>query len=262
MLIVFTLIPVLAILAALFVYRHNGKKEILRFDMVQFFYAFILMPTVYVWFKGFLYLLLKTELNQKISQQELFFYDTAYSIFFLFIFAFAVIHSLTKSFELKIKKDPLYDLFEHSEYYHLWLSHTIFFVGSMILSTSLAIFNIWFDLPIVFPKAIFYFILLTTPFVAMAVFKVFKISDFGDFRFLKLMKLFNGLFFLIHGVLFIVFEPVFMSEKLMYWYLTNVFGFLSLISIFHSPEPKPDSLRKRIAYKAKVVVGKLIHSKK
>ena len=245
-------------MAALLVYNQNGKKEILRFDMVQFFYAFILMPVAYIWFKVFLFILLKNELGNMISQNELFIWDTAYSVFFLFLAAFVVIHSLTKSFELKRKKDPLYDLFEHSEYYHLWFSHTSLFVGIMILATIISGFNLWLSLPVLITKPVFYSILFTTPILALAVFKVFKISDFGDFRFLKLMKLFVGLFFLIHGLLYFLVEPVFAGERIMYWYTTNVFGFLSLISLFHSSEPKPLPIHKRISLKAKLVLNRLI----
>lgn len=259
--VVIGLIPILAILAGVLVYNHNGKKEILRFDMVQFFYAFILMPTAYIWFKGFIFILLKNELGNAISQNELFFWDTAYSVFFLFLSAFAVIHSLTKSFELKRKKDPLYDLFEHSEYYHLWFSHTSLFVGVMILATLIAILNIWMDFSLIIPKMVFYLILLTTPITAAIIFKVFLIADFGDFRFLKLMKLFVGIFFLIHGILFIWFEPSFSGEKIMYWYVTNSFGFMSLISLLHTREPGPVPIRQRIVSKAKiakVMINKII----
>ncbi|EKD43989.1 MAG: hypothetical protein ACD_72C00045G0003, partial [uncultured bacterium] len=49
------IIPLLSLLASLGLYRYNGKKEILRFDLVQFFYAFILMPMIYIWFKSFLF---------------------------------------------------------------------------------------------------------------------------------------------------------------------------------------------------------------
>jgi hypothetical protein len=256
--IVLALVPLLALLSGVLVYNQNGKKEILRFDMVQFFYSFVLMPTVFVWFKGFLFFLLKSELGGAVSQNELFLLDTVYSVFFLFLFAFTVIHSLTKSFELKRNKDPLYDLFEHSEYYHLWVSHTVVFVGAMLLSTLISVANIWIDSTILLPKLGFYAVLATAPIISFAAFKAFVISDFGDFRFLKLMKLFVGIFFLVHGIIFITIEPAFNSTKIMYWYTTNVFGFLSLISFWHSSEPEPLPVHKRITNKAKQVIKKII----
>ncbi len=252
------LIPLLAILTGLLVYNHNGKKEILRFDLVQFFYAFILMPIAYIWFKGFIFILLKNELGNEISQNELFFWDTVYSVFFLFLSAFVVIHSLTKSFELKRRKDPLYDMFEHSEYYHLWFSHTSLFVGAMVLTTLISALNIWVDFSFFIPKMVFYLILLTTPLLAGVIFKAFMISDFGDFRFLKLMKLFVGIFFSIHGLIYILIEPSFSGEKIMYWYMTNVFGFLSMISLFHTSEPGPIPIHKRLTSKAKLVINKIV----
>jgi len=256
--IVLALVPLLALLTSVLVYNQNGKKEILRFDMVQFFYSFILMPTVFIWFKGFLFFLLKSELGGVISQNELFFWDTIYSVLFLFLFAFVVIHSLTKSFELKRNKDPLYDLFEHSEYYHLWVSHTIIFVGAMALSTLISAINIWIDSTFLLSKLSFYIALATAPIISAVAFKAFKIADFGDFRFLKLMKLFSGLFFLIHGIIFIIIEPAFDSTKIMYWYTANVFGVLSIISFLHSPEPEPLPVHKRITSKAKSLIGKII----
>lgn len=255
--ILFALIPLFAIISGVLVYNQNGKKEILRFDFVQFFYAFILMPTVFIWFKSFLFFLLQNELFQKISPKELFFWDTAYSVFFLFIFAFTVIHSLTKSFELKRRKDPLYDLFEHSEYYHLWVSHTIIFTGAMILVTGISLGNIFIDSLFPLSQNFFYGLLLTAPVLSAFVFKAFQISDFGDFRFLKLMKFFVGIFFVVHGVFYSIYEPLFSPEKVMYWYMTVFFGSSALIGFFHSPEPKPLSFRKRLGSKARLVVKKL-----
>lgn len=254
----FALIPFLAIAAGVLVYRHNGKKEILRFDMVQFFYAFILMPTVFVWFKSVLFFLLQSELLLKISPKEMFFWDTAYSVVFLFIFAFTVIHSLTKSFELKRKKDPLYDLFEHSEYYHLWVSHTIIFVGAMLIISALSIGNIFFPFENSFSSTAFYSILATAPLLSALVFKAFQISDFGDFRFLKLMKLWVGIFFVIHGLAYNIYEPVFVPQKVLYWYMAVFFGVCSLIAAFHTPEPRSLSLAVRVKSKAHFIVKKLI----
>lgn len=94
--------------------------------------------------------------------------------------------------------------------------------------------------------------------MAGIVFKAFMISDFGDFRFLKLMKLFVGIFFSIHGLIYILIEPSFSGEKIMYWYMTNVFGFLSMISLFHTSEPRPIPIHKRLTSKAKLVISKIV----
>ena len=50
-------------LSALALYRKNGRREILKFDVVQFWYAFVLVPVLFVWFKSFLFFTLRDELN-------------------------------------------------------------------------------------------------------------------------------------------------------------------------------------------------------
>lgn len=248
-----TLIPVLAFIAALVVYKHNGKRELLRLDLVQFFYAFVLMPVFYVWLKSFLFFFLESQLHQVISQSALLFWDTVYSVLFMFLYAFVVIHSLTKSFELKRTKDPLYDLFEHSEYYHSWVTHITIFVIGMIISFLLAILNAWLDLPWVLSQFQFYAVLVTAMLVAGIVFKAVLISDFGDFRFVKLMKLLAGIFFILHVAVGAIYDTPFSSEKAMYWYQFTVFLSLSTISLIHDQEPADLPFLKRLRKK----VGKL-----
>jgi hypothetical protein len=235
--ILLSLVPLLALIAGLVVYQHNGRKEILRFDLVQFFYAFVLMPVIYVWFKSFLFFLLESQLHQIISGSALLFWDTVYSVIFLFIYAFTVIHSLTKSFELKVTKDPLYDLFEHSEYYHRWITHTAAFAGVMVVSLLLAALNAWIDLPWILTNFQFYLVLLTSVLMAGLSFKVFLISDFGDYRFVKLMKLLVAIFLVMHIAAYAVFEPDFSGVKAMFWYQFTFFLSLSVIGIFHDSEP-------------------------
>ncbi|OGJ38367.1 MAG: hypothetical protein A2383_03870 [Candidatus Pacebacteria bacterium RIFOXYB1_FULL_39_46] len=252
------IIPLLSLLASLGLYRYNGKKEILRFDLVQFFYAFILMPMIYIWFKSFLFFILRTEFAMSLTQANLLFWDTLYSVIFLFIYAFTVIHSLTKSFSLKREKDPLYDLFEHAEYYHLWVTHTIVFVGGMIISFFLALLNAWLDLPWMITQLQFYTVLIVGLVMASLIFKAFLITDFGDFRFLKLMKLISAFFLVLHICIYAFFEPSFSGEKVMYWYqLTTFFG-LSVIGLIHENEPIGLPIHRRITNKFRWVRLRMI----
>lgn len=244
--ILLALVPFLALAAGLILYKHNGKREILRFDLVQFFYAFILLPALYVWMKGFLFVLLESQLGQTLSQQSLLFWDTVYSILFLFLYAFTVIHSLTKSFQLKRDKDPLYDLFEHSEYYHSWVSHTVVYVGGMILFFSLAALNAWIDLPWPIRDSVFHGLLAIALGTAALIFKSFLISDFGDFRFVKLMNLLSAFFFVLCIVVYALTEPSFAGAKAMYWFQLTVFLGLSLLGLTHDSDPEPAPFHKRI----------------
>ena len=245
---VLVIVPVLALLAGLGLYRHNGRREILRFDLVQFFYAFVLMPIVYVWFKGFLFFLLQSEFSELITQSSLFFWDTLYSILFLFMYAFAVIHSLTKTFKLKLEKDPLYDLLEHSEYYHLWVTHTIVFVGGMIISLLLATLNAWIDLPWLITPLQFYIILLMGLIMAGLIFIAFLFSNF-DWRFVKLMKLISGIFLVLYIIIYAIFEPSFSGKKAMFWCQFVIFFGLSVVSLLHESEPVSLPVHRRIKRK-------------
>jgi hypothetical protein len=249
MIVLLALVPILAIMAGLLLYTQSGKKEILRFDLVQFFNTFILLPVVYVWFKSFLYFLLQTEFSELITQASLLFWDTLYSVLFLFLYAFMVVHSLTKSFQLKRDKDPLYDLFEHSEYYHLWVTHTIIFVVGMFIALLLAALNAWIDLPWSLSTSQFYIILIAGLITAGLVFKAFLISDFGDWRFVKLMKLFSGIFLVLHIGVYAIFEPSFTGEKAMFWYQLITFFGLTTIGLLHESEPTPLPVHRRIKNK-------------
>lgn len=247
--ILLALIPILAILAGAVVYKQHGKREILRFDSVQFFYAFILMPVAYVWFKGFLFFLLQSQLQTFISQADILFWDTVYSVLFLFLYAFTVIHSLTKSFQLKRKKDPLYDLFEHSEYYHMWMTHSVILVGGMILFLLLAALNAWIDLPLAISRQQFYSLLLLALGMSWLIFQMFLLLKYSDFWNVKLIKLLVGIFFVLHIIVYAVFEPSFAGEKVMYWYQLTFFFGLSVIGIIYPSEQADKGLHKRIKHK-------------
>lgn len=228
------LIPFFSVISALVVYRLNGKREFLKLDLVQFFYAFILSPVLFVWLKTFLYFLLRVEANVVLSQGQLFLFDTIYSTFFLYVFAFVVIHSLTKSFNLKQTHDPLYDIFEHSEFFHLWLTHLIMYLGGMVLLTLVAISNIWFPLDLQLAEPLFY-ILFASGFVSgFLIFMIVWLSDPKQERanFMRLMKLSFGFFFLIHVVLYFVFNPPFSPALGLYWWSLNAFTALVVCSLF------------------------------
>jgi hypothetical protein len=247
--ILLAIVPILALMAGMGLYRHDGRREILRFDLVHFFYAFVLLPVIYVWFKSFLFYFLEAQHAQTISPSAFLFWDSVYSIIFLFLYAFMVIHSLTKSFRLRQEKDPLYDLFEHSEYYHLWVTHTIIVIAAMVISLLLAALNAWLDLPWLITLWQFYGILMAGLFTAGLIFKVFLISDFGDWRFVKLMKLVSGIFLILHVVIYAIFEPSFSGEKSMFWFQFSIFFGLSMVGLLHESQPVQLPIHHRIGRK-------------
>lgn len=262
--IVLIFIPLLALIAGLTLYKHNGKREILRLDMVQFFYAFILLPVLYVWFKGFLFFVLESQLSVMVSQTGILVWDTAYSLLFLFLYAFVVIHSLTKSFKLKKEKDPLYDLFEHAEYYHLWVSHLIIYVGVMILFSLLSAINLWIDLPWSISPLQFYISLGVAFLMAGLGYSAFLKTDLdsGGNSFVRLMNLFSAVFFVLHIGAYIIFDPVFAGPKTMFWYQLALFSGLAFLGWLHEDEVIPLPLHKRVIRKFSRMVRKVFSRKR
>jgi hypothetical protein len=234
MMTVLYLVPVFALVSAVLVYRLNGRREFLRLDVVQFFYAFVLSPALFLWLKSFLYKLLRGEVPVALSNFQIFMIDTAFSIFFLYVFAFVVIHSLTKSFNLRRTTDPLYDLFEHSEFFHLWLTHLIMYVGAMLLISVLSIANVWFPLPVQLDRTGLYVICGLGVVSGLFSFMITWLSDPKQERanFMRLMKLSFGFFFLVHVVVYFVFNPAFSPMLGLYWWSLIVFATLVVCSLF------------------------------
>src|SRR3989344_326284 len=272
------LIPVLSMLSALALYRKNGRREILKFDVVQFWYAFVLVPVLFVWFKSFLFFTLRDELNlyrtaadfcrnlQQLAPQltncdaynynqgstnlsltGLFIADTVYSVVFLFVYAFVVIHSLTKSLENKRYKDPLYDVFKHSEALHLWISHVFIYVGVMVLISLLSLMNVWFPLQVSINKWQFYLMLTIAVGTGVITFGGMWLSIFKE-SFWRLMKLVIGLFFLVHAAVYFLFDPTFSKQHLMYWMILIFFTTMVVLSFFFEKSNKAVNFFERMAH--------------
>lgn len=217
------LIPTLAVLSAVYLYQHTGKKEILKFDLVQFVYAFILMPIIYVWLKSFLFVFLVKELNLHLSVTDIFIADTAYTIIFLYVFAFSVIHSLTKSFELKRSHDPFYDIFQHSEFFHLITSHAPIYIGGPILFNILATVNVFIPLTSVSSMAGLYWGLVSGFLFGIGIYMALLFTD-GEFeekypRFEMFIELIFVALFIYNVGLYFMFHPAFNLGHIMYWFI-------------------------------------------
>lgn len=136
-------------------WRFSGRKELMKMDLVQFLYAFVLTPAIIIWIKTALFFNLRHELG--VSVNDTFWIDTTLTIIALYTYSFVVIHSLTKSFQIKKSKDPLFDLFEHSEYFHLWLSHLIVYSGALLVIFFLGELNLFLPISIISSKSALYF---------------------------------------------------------------------------------------------------------
>lgn len=242
-------IPLLAVASSIGLYRLNGKKEILRLDLVQFFYAFIVSPVLFIWFKSLIYMLVRTELDIRLSQGEVFLIDTFFSTAFLYVFAFIVMHSLTKSINLKVGHDPLHDIFKHSEYFHLWLTHLVMYVGGLTLLASVGLVNALIPLGIEVGRWLFYALVASGIPVGLLVFIGVWLSDPKQDRgnFMRLMKLVFGILFLIHVVVYFILDFNFSYPAILFWWTSSLFATTVICSLFVYKSVKAKTLFERFS---------------
>jgi hypothetical protein len=252
------LIPTLAILSALYLYQHTGKREILKFDLVQFVYAFVLTPIMYVWMKSFLFAFLVQDLNLHFSATEIFIADTVYTVIFLYIFAFVIIHSLTKSFQLKRVRDPFYDIFQHSEFFHMLTSHVPLYVGGVLLFSILSTINVFIPFTQVSSMIGLYVALVSGFLFGIIVYIAILLTD-DDFeikypRFEMFIELTYIFVFIYNVGLYFVFRPEFDLGHVMYWFLVmSLTGFI-IGSFILERSQKTVKFFKRFHYKKPVMM--------
>src|SRR5690606_31295402 len=133
--------------------------------------------------------------------------DTAISLLFFFLSSFVVIHSLTKSFNLKREQDPLYDLHELSEYFHLTLSHFVMFGGGLAVLLFVSLLNVIIPLPIEPNRTFLYSILLMGSLVGFCIYITVVNYRVATRKFRRIMKFFYGLGFSINVVSYLIFNP-------------------------------------------------------
>lgn len=222
-------IPFITTIFGIYIYKfQDGKREIFRLDLAQFFYLFVLGPALFVWMKSFLFFLLRSELELGLSATELFVVDTIFSLVAFFVFVALSIHSLTKTFRLKRMYDPKFDLFHLSEYFHLWWSHIAIWLGGLVLISFFSILDLFFPFLLITPKWQFYATLGLGSTFGLISFVAVWMSDPQQGNFMRLMKILFGLFFLVHVVLYFVMDPVFNMTDGIYWFV--FFSLLSLVS--------------------------------
>jgi len=210
------LLPIGILVTGFLIYRFVGKKELLKMDLVQFIYAFIITPTLIIWIKTVVFY----NLNSAgiYDQEDKFFVDTLITVVLLFFFAFMVIHSLTKTFAIKKNKDPLFNVFEHTEYFHMWLSHlatlstallTMFIVGNLNIFFPLlslqANINLYLGIAV---GILFGFLFYQVLFVN----KVEKQQKFD-----RVMKLQTYIYTFLIVTAYIIFRPKFDPAYSIYW---------------------------------------------
>lgn len=223
MLPVLLVIPVATMLVTFLLYRHVGKREFMRFDIIQFLYSFVFVPISFVWMKAFILYFARNELGAPMSDTQLFIIDSAFSVIFLYFASFVAMHSLTKTFEIKAKRDPLYDIIEDSEKFHLWITHTSLYYLIMILFVMLGLMNIAVPLNVQMGKPLFFTFLGVGYFGGFLGCAAVMLSNFNEGSFMRLIKLGFGFSFTVLAVSYFVFDPRFSPNYIVYWNLLIMF---------------------------------------
>ena len=250
MTIILLFIPILASIAALFLYRFQGPhREVFKFDLVQFVYLFVLAPSLYIWFKSILYVVLRNELGSKLSQTDLFIIDTTFSVVSLFIIAAVAIHSVTKTIWLKKNHDPEFDIFALSEYFHLWWSHLVMWGGAMVCLSFVSIANVFFPLKILDNNQLFNILLIAGLFFGAMMFLAFSMSDPRQANYMRLIKLQLIGHVLIHVVIYYFYQPPFAIQYIGYWSTTAGFVSAAICSGFFDRHNRAARLRKFFIHK-------------
>lgn len=248
--ILFFAIPIMILLSSVFLYRFHGRRELFKFDFIQFLYAFVISPILIICVKSFLFMTLREDLGIQLSLNQLFIVDSLFMLVFLYIYGFVVIHSLTSSFKLAAFKDPLTDLLHYNEYFHLWLSHIVIFIGLGVIFSLLSVVNILFPFEIALPKYIFYGELGGAVIAGIVGFIGISLGDPKQAGFMKLMKLAIGVFFLLHAGMYFIFDPAFNATYLAYWSFFIIFSTMAIFSIFANRSERTQNFIDRFKHKS------------
>lgn len=243
------LVPIFTTLIGMLAYRMQGKeREIFRLDIVQFVYLFVLSPTMFVWLKTFLFYLMRTELGGALSLNEMFIIDTIFTVIAIFVMAGISIHTLTKTFWIKRHHNPQFDLYRLSEYFHLWWSHIVIWLGAMILGSFVALANVFVPFPLELPKAGFYLLQLVATLSGVAFFLAIWMSDPKIGHFMRLMKLLLVFFSVLHIIVYFVFDPKFNSHYVGYWISTAIFVTAAGVGSFFDRHERMSRFRKLLVH--------------
>ena len=243
-------IPVITAIFGLLIYKfQDKKKEIFKLDLSQFVYLFIIAPTLFVWSKSFIFYILRSELQYSLSITDLFVIDTIFSVLGFIVLISISFHSLTKTFRLKRDRDPLFDLFHLSEYFHLWWTHIVMWLGAMLIITFISVVNVLVPFKIEsYSKLQFYFVLFIGLLSGILLFVAVWNSDAKQNNYMRLMKLLIGLFFVIHVAIYFIIDPGFNMLYMGYWYSFAMFLSAVLAGFTFERYDRPKRFRERFLH--------------
>ncbi|MBP7700460.1 hypothetical protein KA111_00150 [Candidatus Woesebacteria bacterium] len=221
------LIPLITVIFGNLIYKfQNRKKEILKLDLVQFTYLFLIAPAMFIWMKSFIFYILRNELDLNLSITDLFIVDTIFSVLSFVVISAIAIHTLTKTFWIKRYHDPEFDIYHLSEYFHLWWSHIIMWGGGMVICTFVSIVNVLVPIHLTstFLDPQFYLVLFSGIFFGISMFMFVWNSDPKQGNYMRLMKLLFAFFLLIHIFIYFIFDPSFNITNGVYWFMLVAFA--------------------------------------
>ncbi len=232
----------------LVLYRFQGRKDLIHLDIVQFCYIFFFYPLFFVWLKSFVYVQLKSMIGINLSPSEYFVIDTTVATVGLYLYGIVAMKGLTKTLFLVRQKNPLMDLFPHTEYIHLWISHVAIFIGVVAILSVLSIVNLLFPfqvpesdltnmltvgLGIAFGLCLYIVLLLSNP-------------QQDHFRLLKTVKLLFGSVFSLFVAVYLIMSPPLSPSYSLYWFSLFLFATFVVCSFFSYKSPRANSFMERI----------------
>lgn len=238
------LVLLFGVAAALFLYRFQGRKNLIQLDIVQFLYIFFFYPLFFVWIKSFIYLQVRADLGGSLTSNEYFVVDTTVSLTWLYLYGVFAIKGFTKTLFLARHKDPLADLFAHAEYFHLWISHLAIFFGVAIIGLILSGINLFLPFQVANTSILNILLAAIGGVVGVFLFVMLLLSDpkQNGFRLLKIVKLVYGFVFSALIAIYFIFEPPFTTAYSMYWLVVFIFAAFLVCSIFAYKSTKANNL--------------------
>jgi len=190
-----------------------------------------------------LFYLMQHESDIALSSTQIFIVDTAFSMVSFIVFVAMAIHSLTKTFWIKRYYDPHFDVYHLSEYFHLWWSHVVMFIGGMSLACFASLANLAVPIPTIAGKSQFYSLLAIALLTGIMFFIIVWNSDPKQGNFMRLMKILFGLFFLLHVIVYFVVDPAFNMAYSVYWFIFMAFFAMVVCSSFFEKYDKTNRFR-------------------
>lgn len=213
----------LIMLLALYLYRFSGRRQFLRLDLIQFIYAFVVYPLAFLWMQELLLLFYRSVPEIGPVDQRII--SSSVNLIFLYLYAFGIMHSLTKTLSLRVYRDPLFDVFSQTEYVHEFLSHVGMYTGIFALGSVLSVINIVFPFDIVSTRQAMAMTISAGTILGIALYIVLFITTdkgIGYTAYKKIIRAVAGLSFTAHVILFVLFRPALTMHHGVFWLVASI----------------------------------------